>query len=206
MFLAASETLQFTRSDAPRGWHGAKTQKNKLSFCSFLVHVTAQSLSIFSMSIIEHRICKAPVFAFKQRLNNRLHLYWYRHKRQLCEGCSIICDNVCVSFWYTADYLVYNEWQMYPFISLYTCRMCIYYLLSSDFHILIFYLLVILLYLLLLLGLPQLKWLYIAGYSVWEGINNWYSNEHSYLPRCGEVQLHHKEIIWWSFFPCIDQV
>lgn len=77
-------------------WHaatrpGADTvQKRKEPNCpspSSFFHVSAQSLFVFSMSIIEHRICTAPVFAFKQRLNNQLHLFWYHHMSSL--HCSL---------------------------------------------------------------------------------------------------------------------
>lgn len=80
MFLAVSETPRFTRSDGAPGQTQCKNKRLKLSFSSFFSHVTAQSLS---MSITEDRVCTALVFAFKLRLNNRLHLYWH-HPRRHC--------------------------------------------------------------------------------------------------------------------------
>lgn len=80
MFLAVSETPRFTRSDGALGQTQCKNERLKLSFSSFFSHVTAQSLS---MSITEDRVCTALVFAFKLKLNNRLHLYWY-HPRRHC--------------------------------------------------------------------------------------------------------------------------
>lgn len=80
MFLAVSETPRFTRSDGAPGQTQCKNERLKLSFSSFFSHVTAQSLS---MSITEDRVYTALVFAFKLRLNNRLHLYWY-HPRRHC--------------------------------------------------------------------------------------------------------------------------
>lgn len=80
MFLAVSETPRFTRSDGAPGQTQCKNERLKLSFSSFFSHVTAQSLS---MSITEDRVYAALVFAFKLRLNNRLHLYWY-HPRRHC--------------------------------------------------------------------------------------------------------------------------
>lgn len=100
MFLAVSETPRFTRSDGAPGQTQCKNERLKLSFSSFFSHVTAQSLS---MSINEDRVCTALVFAFKLRLNNRLHLYWYHPRRHCAVKAAVLFVVMHVSSFASAN-------------------------------------------------------------------------------------------------------
>lgn len=213
MFTAASEALQRHSPGLTRCKH---TRNKSVLPLVPLSRDCAVTLCLFNVNYSQN-LHGANVFAFKGRLNNRLHLHWYCHKRHFSAGCSIICG--VTDFTYHCHFYWMMDGSIY--FSLYVHRhficedhMCIYYLLRlSDFDIWIFIytapeswtfdlfyceqFITIINIILDIISLPQMNWLYIAGYLVWGGINNRYCSVHNYL-LC-ELQLHHKTLIRFFF-------
>lgn len=126
--MFSSERLKarrFARGGEARGWHRAKTKEWNYpsSFTWLRSRSPSSQCQLLRTSSARHR-------CLRLRLNNRLHLYWYRPWRRHAVKAAVFVAYLCilVSFFHSLNL---GFVCMYP-----DTFLCVYLLfIMSDFHI-----------------------------------------------------------------------